>query len=213
MPRPGTVAVLASSLLLLTGLLTGSAAPPAYAAGNLASRIDLPSSVKQLVTVTSRTWSDTEAAIRVWRRRGDSWQVVRHPVRAALGWNGFVKAGERRQSTGTTPAGRFSMRSVFGTRADPGSRLPYRRVDGDDYWPYEPRDPATYNILQPSKAATTRWRSDYAERLAAYGYEYSYSIVLDFNLTRGGCAGPASAGSTSPLNPPTPPAAAGSSCT
>ena len=186
MPRPGrSVAVLASSLLLVTGLLTGSAAPPAYAAGNLASRIDLPSSVKQLVTVTSRGWSDTEAAIRVWRRRGDSWQLVRGPVRASLGWNGFVRARERRQSTGTTPAGRFSMRSVFGTRADPGSRLPYRRVDGDDYWPYEPRDPATYNILQPSKAATTRWRSDYAERLAAYGYEYAYSVVLDFNLPRG----------------------------
>jgi L,D-peptidoglycan transpeptidase YkuD (ErfK/YbiS/YcfS/YnhG family) len=77
------------------------------------------------------------------------------------------------------------MRSAFGTRPDPGSRLPYRHVDGDDVWPYEPRDPATYNILQPSKAPTTRWRSDYAERLADYGDEYAHSIVLDFNLPRG----------------------------
>lgn len=171
---------------MLTGLLAGPTSPPAEAAsGNLASKISVPASVKQMVTVTSGRWSDTSATIRVWRRRGDSWHLVRGPVRASLGWNGFVRARERRQSTGTTPAGRFTMRSVFGTRADPGSHLPYRRVDGNDFWPYEPRDAATYNIFQPSKAATTRWRSDYVERLASYPYEYAYSIVLGFNLPRG----------------------------
>jgi L,D-peptidoglycan transpeptidase YkuD (ErfK/YbiS/YcfS/YnhG family) len=175
-----------TALLLLTGLLTGPPTRTAEAAtGNLASQIDVSSSVRQMVTVTSERWSDTKATIRVWRRRGDSWRLVRGPVRASLGWNGFVRARERRQSTGTTPAGRFTMRSVFGTRADPGSRLPYRRVDGNDFWPYEPRDAATYNIFQPSRASTSRWRSDYAERLSDYPYEYAYSIVLGFNLPRG----------------------------
>jgi L,D-peptidoglycan transpeptidase YkuD (ErfK/YbiS/YcfS/YnhG family) len=178
--------VLATSLLLVTGLLSGASATTAAASRpNLAERIDVPPGVRQMVTVTSPRWSDTEAQIRVWRRRGDSWHLVRGPVRASLGWNGWVRAGQRRQSTGTTPAGRFTMRSVFGTRADPGSRLPYRRVDGDDIWPYEPRDAATYNILQPSKASTTSWRPDYMERLADYPYEYAYSIVLGFNLPRG----------------------------
>ncbi len=183
----GRPAVLATTLLLLTGLLAGGpTTPSADAAGrNLASQIDLPASVKQLVTVTSGSWSDTTASLRVWRRRGGSWRLVRGPIRASVGWNGFVRAGDRRQSTGTTPAGRFTMRSVFGNRANPGSRLPYRRVDGNDYWSYEPRDPATYNMFQPSKAATTRWRPDYAERLADYPYEYAYSIVLGFNLPRG----------------------------
>jgi L,D-peptidoglycan transpeptidase YkuD (ErfK/YbiS/YcfS/YnhG family) len=177
---------LAASLLLVTGLLSGAAVPTAAAPRpNLAERIDVPRGVGQMVTVTSPRWSDTEAQIRVWRRRGDSWHLVRGPVRASLGWNGWVRAGQRRQSTGTTPAGRFTMTSVFGTRADPGSRLPYRRVDGDDVWPYEPRDAATYNILQPSKASTTTWRADYVERLADYPYEYAYSIVLGFNLPRG----------------------------
>jgi L,D-peptidoglycan transpeptidase YkuD (ErfK/YbiS/YcfS/YnhG family) len=110
---------------------------------------------------------------------------VRGPVRVSLGWNGWVPAQRRRQSTGTTPAGRFGMRYAFGTSRDPGTELRYRRVDGNDYWPYEPRDPATYNIYQPRKARTTHWRSDYVERLADYGYEYSYSVVLGYNLPRG----------------------------
>ena len=178
-------AVLLAALPLIAGLL-GGASPTAQAAGtNLASRIDVPASVHQLVTVTSRRWSDTSATLRAWKRRGDSWQLVRGPVRTSLGWNGFVRAAKRRQSSGTTPAGRFTLPSVFGNRANPGSRLPYRRVDGDDYWPYEPRDPATYNIFQPSKAATTHWRTDYAERLADYPYQYAYSIVIGFNRPQG----------------------------
>ena len=93
-----------------------------------------------------------------------------------------MPAGKRRQNTGTTPAGKFTMPYAFGNRADPGARLRYRHVDGDDVWPYEPRDPATYNIYQPHRASTSHWRSDYRERLASYGYEYAYAVVLGFNL-------------------------------
>lgn len=175
-----------AALLLGVSVLAGPLGSPATAQQpNLASQIDLPPAVKQLVTVTNRRWSDTKATMRVWQRRGDSWRLVRGPVVVSLGWNGFAKAAERRQSTGTTPAGRFTMPRVFGNRPDPGSRLPYRRVDGDDVWPYEPRDPATYNILQPRRAAGSRWRSGYVERLADYPVEYAYSIVLGYNLPKG----------------------------
>lgn len=177
--------IVVAALLTAVGLLVGPIGTPAVAGPRLAAQIDVPDRVKQLVTVTNRSWSGTEATLRVWRRQGDSWQLVRGPVRASLGWNGFVKAADRKQSTGTTPAGRFTMRTAFGTKPDPGSRLPYREVDGNDFWPYEPRDPATYNILQPSKAPTTKWRSDYVERLADYPVEYAYSIVLGYNLPRG----------------------------
>lgn len=178
-PAAGTAASAGAPAGTLTGSLTGTAA------GSLATQLDLPDRVRQLVTVTSDRWSNTAAQLRIWRRSGETWRLVRGPVRVSLGWGGFVRADQRRQSTGTTPAGRFGIPSVFGIRADPGSRLPYRRVDGDDHWPYEPRDPATYNIYQPWKAPTTSWRPEYVERLADYGYEYAYSIVLGYNLPRG----------------------------
>lgn len=173
------------SVLMATALLAPPAAP-AHAAGRLPDQIRMADRVRQLVTVTNGGWSRSGANLRVWRRHeGGSWRLVRGPIRVALGWNGFVPAHRRRQSTGTTPAGRFRLHSVFGTRADPGSRFDYRRVDGDDYWPYEPRDPATYNIWQPSKSPRTHWRQGYAERLADYPVEYAYSIVIGFNLPRG----------------------------
>lgn len=183
----GRVAVLLTTMVLVgSGLaVTQPAAATAAGGRNLPAQISVGRDVKQLVTVTSRRWDSTRATMKVWSRTGDGWRLAHDPVRVSLGWNGFVRAKQRRQSTGTTPAGRFGFRSVFGTRADPGSKLDYRRVDGNDFWPYEPRDPATYNILQPFKARTTTWREGYAERLAEYGYEYSYSLVLGYNLPRG----------------------------
>jgi L,D-peptidoglycan transpeptidase YkuD (ErfK/YbiS/YcfS/YnhG family) len=183
----GRLGVLLTTIVMLgSGLVAGAAGSPAGAAGRtLAADVSVGPRVKQLVTVTSSRWSSTSATMRVWRKRGDTWRLVRGPVTVSLGWNGFVRAARRQQSTGTTPAGRFGMRYAFGTRSDPGGPIRYRRVDGNDFWPYDPRDPATYNIYQPSKAATTRWRSDYVERLADYGYEYAYSIVLGFNLPSG----------------------------
>ena len=184
MPRGRLVVLLATLALLVPGFGSSPAAPAA-AAGRLPSYLSLQPSVRQLLTVTAPRWSSTRASLRVWRRTDHGWRLVRGPVRVALGWNGFAPAGKRRQGTGTTPAGRFALPYAFGNRPDPGGRVGYRRVDRNDYWPYEPRDPRTYNVYQRHKAAKTRWRRDYAERLASYGREYAHSIVVGFNLPRG----------------------------
>lgn len=181
--RLGTV--LAAVALLASGQAGLPAESSAAAGRSLPSYLSLGDGVQQLVTVTSDRWSSTRARMSVWRKRDGDWQRVRGPGRVRLGWNGWVPAGRRRQNTGTTPAGSFAMRYAFGNRADPGTALPYRHVDRDDVWPYEPRDPATYNIYQPAQSAASHWRSDYRERLAAYGYEYAYAVVLGFNLPSG----------------------------
>jgi len=178
--RPGVL--LSVIALLLTGVGVVS---PAEAARPLPTYFTLAPQVRQLVTVTSDRWSNTRGSLSAWRKRADGWHRVLGPVTVRLGYNGWVPAAKRHQNTGTTPAGNFSMRYAFGNRADPGTALRYRHVDRDDVWPYEPRDPATYNIYQPFRARTSHWRSDYRERLAAYGYEYAYAVVLGFNLPGG----------------------------
>jgi L,D-peptidoglycan transpeptidase YkuD (ErfK/YbiS/YcfS/YnhG family) len=179
--------LLTTIALLLAGLAAPSPAPAAAAAAGrpLPTYVSLGDGVRQLVTVTSDRWSSTRARMSVWSRRDGDWERVHGPVRVRLGWNGWVPAGTRRQNTGTTPAGSFAMRYAFGNRADPGTAMRYRQVDGSDVWPYEPRDPATYNIYQPAQSSTSHWRSDYRERLASYGYEYAYAVVLGFNLPTG----------------------------
>jgi L,D-peptidoglycan transpeptidase YkuD (ErfK/YbiS/YcfS/YnhG family) len=173
-------AVSAALLLVAVGAPASAATPPVQP-----SDLSLGAGVHQLITVTSTGWSSTRATLYAWQKQTDGWHQVRGPVTARLGWNGFVRASQRRQGSGTTPAGKFTMPRAFGNRSDPGTRLAYRHVDSNDVWPYEPRDPATYNILQPFQSSTSHWRKDFREVLASYGTEYAYAVVIGYNLPRG----------------------------
>ena len=155
----------------------------AKAAPSLPEAIGARGVVRQMVTVSARSWDSRHATLKAWQRRTDgSWRLAGGPFRAVIGYGGWVVAADRVQSTGTTPAGRFTMPYAFGRYLDPGARLDYRRVDGNDWWPYEPRDPATYNVYQFHRAPKTQWRSDKAEHLDSYTKQYGYAIVIGFNL-------------------------------
>jgi L,D-peptidoglycan transpeptidase YkuD (ErfK/YbiS/YcfS/YnhG family) len=155
-------------------------------AATLPGRIGAPPKVRQMITVTSPGWGSTEGTLKAWQRPpGGPWSVMHGPLPVVLGYAGWVIAQDRVQSSGTSPAGRFTLPAAFGLSPDPGTALPYSKVDGNDWWPYEPRDPATYNVYQFHKNSQTSWRADYSEHLASYPVQYEYAIVAGFNLPSG----------------------------
>lgn len=157
-------------------------APP----GVLPDRIDLSDKVRQLITVSAVGWGSRTAQLKAWQRDAQGrWVLRRGPVPVVIGYNGWVKAAQRRQSTGTTPAGKFRLPFAFGRLADPGTPMEYRRFDDNDWWPYEPRDAATYNVYQYHRAPTSRWRAGYSEHLADYAGQYAYALVVGFNMPHG----------------------------
>ncbi len=176
--------ILLGTLVATTLVCSGASVSTAAGAGRLLpDRIGARPGVHQMITVTSTHWQTSTATLRAWQRRADgSWRLAHGPVRAVVGYHGWVKAADRVQATGTTPAGRFRLPYAFGRLADPGARLHYRHFDRNDWWPYEPRDPATYNVWQWHKANGTRWRANKAEQLWDYGGQYSYGVVIGFNL-------------------------------
>jgi len=110
------------------------------------------------------------------------------PAAAAwLGRSGLAAARHRQQNSGQTPAGMFTMPRAFGTATARGVRLPYHRVTGSSYWPYDPRDPRTYNVLQTRRWSGARWRDDgdWSERLIDYGRQYRRAVVIGYNLPSG----------------------------
>jgi L,D-peptidoglycan transpeptidase YkuD (ErfK/YbiS/YcfS/YnhG family) len=166
----------------LAGSAPATAGVPAYHPSRLTHLGD----ARQVVVVTSKAWSSNHAVLRTWERGADGqWRLRGHAVAARVGRNGFVPASERRQNSLTSPAGTFAVVSAFGNGSDPGTALPYRRVDRTDWWTYDPRDPSTYNVLQPRRVASSQWRKAWAEHLSAYGGQYRYVAVLDFNLPVG----------------------------
>jgi L,D-peptidoglycan transpeptidase YkuD (ErfK/YbiS/YcfS/YnhG family) len=141
---------------------------------------------RQVIVVRAANWSTSHATLVAWQQdAGGAWRRVVAPVPARVGWNGFIWASRRVQNSGETPAGTFRLLRGFGLSRPPGVTLPYQVVTLSDWWPYDPRDPKTYNVQQPSRPKQAHWRTSWAEHLATYRTQYRFSVVLGYNLPKG----------------------------
>lgn len=100
---------------------------------------------------------------------------------ARVGYGGIVDGRTRRQSTGTTPAGTYSMTSAFGNGSKPATAMPWRTTRSRDYWVQDNKS-RWYNEYRSSSQGG--FRTSEAERLVSYGSQYRYVAVIDFNRAR-----------------------------
>ncbi len=178
-PHSRVGATLIATLLLLTGL------PMASASAVEPDRIAGVGDARQLIVVSAPSMGSTTATLRAYERaESGAWREVMGATPAFLGYGGMAPGKTRRQGSGTTPTGTYEILRGFGRSADPGTKLPYVKVDRNDAWTYNPRVPATYNLFQN---ANVSWSSygNYVEMLWSYGRQYDYVAVLDYNLPDG----------------------------
>lgn len=174
----------ARSVAALAVLACALACAPSVQA---ATPADLPGALgaDQVIVVTSTDYQSTRARLSAYEKSADgSWIAIAKDVPAFVGARGIVPGPDRRQGTNTTPDGTYAITSAFGRKSNPGTTLPYVRVDEDDAWTYNPRVPSTYNVFQ---TASVGWNSygSYVERLQRMGRQYDYVAVLDYNLPDG----------------------------
>lgn len=171
---------------MLALVVTVLVVPASPASAALPAGLKHVGNAQQLIVVTGHGWKSTGATLRAYQRGADGkwWQVVA-AMPARTGYGGWAWASRRVQDKGLTPGGTFTITQAFGVRANPGTKLPYRKVDGNDYWVGDKKDPRTYNVFQPSASKNRTWRISEAERLAAYPTQYAYAAVIDFNRPAG----------------------------
>lgn len=183
------LAALAFALLPTQGFdVTGTGAPTP--GRQESGRADLAASqdpgTTQIITVTAPKYSTTRATLRAWELVNGQWRVVIGPWTARIGSSGFstLGIGRRRQNSGTTPVGTYSISQGFGLRSDPGTKLPWTRITRTHWWPFDSRDPKTYNLLQDRRTKNSRWRKapGRSEHLVDYRHQYSYAAVINFNV-------------------------------
>ena len=145
-------------------------------------RWSIPAGVRQVVVVGARGWHSASGTVTLYDRTAQGWApVASWPAR--LGYGGLVPAASRVQSTGTTPAGLFSITQAFGRMPDPGTRLPYTHLSSDHWW-VEDRRSRYYNQLRLGHLGGFARRThgyNASEHLAAMGPQYDYAAVVDFN--------------------------------
>ncbi|MGY1771998.1 hypothetical protein [Blastococcus sp. SYSU D00813] len=129
----------------------------------------------QAVTVTAAPGATT-GTLTAWELRGGTWAQVL-TTQARLGAAGIGAASE---SSTRTPQGTWTMTEAFGRLANPGTALPYRHVDGDDWWISDVRSPR-YNEYAQCARGTCPFDERASENLAAAGLVYDHAVVLDYN--------------------------------
>ena len=181
--RSAVIATVGSTLVVALAMAGAPSAGAAAETKPLPERLTHIGDSRQVVVVTTASWTTSYAKLQTWQQAKDgTWEQIVSPIAARVGWNGVRRAANRKQSTGTTPAGTFDLLRGFGLVRPSGVDLPYRRVDKNDWWPYDPTDPKTYNVLHPHRVQHAKWRPEWAERLKSYSTQYRYAVVIDYNL-------------------------------
>lgn len=129
----------------------------------------------QIVTVVSNGGSYAELVM--WEKNSTGQWIEVDRVGARLGQNGMKHASEVYEMDKCTPTGIYSLTEAFGINGNPGSGVPYRELDGSEYW-VDDVDSEYYNTMQFGEA-DGRWNS--AEKLIDFSGYYNYALVIDYN--------------------------------
>ena len=171
----GVVTLLGAGILLA---LQAQADVPPY----FPTRLRNVSDSRQVIVVVGKSRTSSYSTVYTYQKGTDGiWRAKFAAMAGRNGWAGWVWGTQRVQNTGTSPMGTYRITTAFGLKANPGTKLPYRLVDGTDYWVGDKYDAKTYNLFQPYASAKRTWRVSQAERLGAYPTQYEYSAVIDFN--------------------------------
>jgi L,D-peptidoglycan transpeptidase YkuD (ErfK/YbiS/YcfS/YnhG family) len=141
----------------------------------------------QMVTVAAPTAGSSTAQLTAWERTATGWRVALGPVTARVGASGVGVASE---GSTRTPAGTFTLTEAFGRLVNPGTALPYLKVDGDDWWVSDVNSPR-YNQYAQCAPHTCNFNEAAGENLSAAGAVYDHAVVIDYN--RAGVRGAGSA--------------------
>ena len=135
-----------------------------------------------IVNQTSRTY----ARVSFWVRRTGPCSLTKKFLTstARIGRNGTVAGTKRKQSSGTTPRGTYTITETFGNGAAPHTSMPYHQVRRGDYWVGDNQS-RYYNSLRNSADGGFRWwlksGVNESENLRAFGAQYRYVAVINFN--------------------------------
>lgn len=181
--------MLALTVLLLAvlpggALLSGVAASDAEQSATSRERLRLGQvpvrigpGTRQVITVNAT--SGYRAVVSLWSRWDGTWQRQTTTRSGRIGYGGLVPGKQRRQGTGTTPLGTYSITETFGNAPKPpATELPFHRVRRGDYWVQDNRS-AYYNQRRHISRGGFRPRT--SEHLRDYAAQYRWSLVVDFN--------------------------------
>ncbi|MCM3571081.1 SH3 domain-containing protein [Neobacillus mesonae] len=146
---------------------------------NLAEGLKTVGGNKQLILVTSNGYNTTNSEIRTFEKNSKGQWVPVFTTTGHIGKYGFTPASSMREGGKKSPTGKYTIGTAFGQYANPGTKLPYKKITSDDVWVDDPKS-KLYNTWQSKRKTIGKWKSAENMNIAAY----NYGFVINYNTAR-----------------------------
>ncbi|MFI6850086.1 L,D-transpeptidase family protein [Kitasatospora sp. NBC_00085] len=181
--RRGPAGRYAAVAVALGVAVTVTGAGPAHGAGAADGPFPVPAAAGRAGQAIAVKADGTRATVTLWGRRDGVWHSLASTADARIGSGGLHDGLTRVQGTGTTPTGTYTITQAFGIAPDPGTRMPYHRVTGHDWWVQDPSS-AHYNRMRTDTQGgfhLTEQGPLGSEHLVDHPVQYDNVLVIDFN--------------------------------
>ncbi len=130
-----------------------------------------------MITVVAPTTGSTTATLQAWTKAPAGWMRYGPQLPAHLGSDGL--SAHPSESVSATPIGAFTLTQAFGADPDPGTELPYRQTNPNDWWISQPGP--LYNTFQQCASSCPFTQGAPNEHLFYETPYYDYAVVIDYN--------------------------------
>lgn len=141
-----------------------------------AARLRVARRTDQLILVGATGTSASDAVLALYERQGHAWRRVL-AVPARIGKEGL---GKTREGDNKTPTGVYRFTRAFGIAPDPGSRMPYTRLNDSHYWVGDSASPL-YNRFASVVGGDAPFDTTQSEHLIDYAQAYRYCLSISYN--------------------------------
>ena len=145
---------------------------------SFAAQLKVAEDLEQLIIVEAHSRDGIEATVTLHEKKDGLWTESLN-VDGYLGYGGIDK---KKEVDGKTPTGLYNLSVAFGKKEDPGSLIPYTRID-EKYWWVGDYNSKYFNQLCHQDMKGRDWKLDPAESEHLWDYKgYNYCLFIEYNV-------------------------------
>ena len=151
------------------------------------TKLKASSETDQIMIVIPYSYTSQQGRFYYYIKKEDGkWHEIIN-TESHIGANGL---GKEKEGDNKTPVGKFTFSTFFGIYDNPGTKMPYIKVNDSIWWNCDSNSP-DYNVMVNTDDYTKEFDRDESEHIIQYNPGYEYIMNINYNLDRTprkGCA-------------------------
>ncbi|MFR1686043.1 MAG: L,D-transpeptidase family protein [Massilimicrobiota timonensis] len=157
-----------------TGTSSGTSGSSSSSSNDLwVANLKVAKSYSKIMIASAPSSSSRQGTFTYYQKVNGKWKEVMETT-AYFGSSGV---GQGHENSRRSPVGQYTFTKLMGLSSNPGTQLPYHRIDNNDYWCGE----TLYNQFVDEDVTEHNCSKKNDERLADYTLPYRYVAAFNYN--------------------------------